>query len=286
MNRASLVLLALTCMGSSIGFGCGSADGGSPGTPIDASELDGGDAFADAFEAAAEASIRDDGSSEATVTADAIAEAAADCGSWKGITRYTCSPDGTERGKCVGGVASVESCTRGCLRESSGDDVCLGAAGTASWSCTGSYGTTKSTDGDYYLTSFGCWTDAAGAVHLDSGDNCIPTCLDKAIAKGLCPPGSAGPACEEKIDWYTADGARFGCLARLRITNPKNGKSVIAVALDYGPACSVEARVSKTALDASGRVDQYLFGGDMGITDKALVHVVEVDESTPLGPVP
>jgi hypothetical protein len=30
----------------------------------------------------------------------------------------------------------------------------------------------------------------------------------------------------------------------------------------------------------------YLFGGAQGASDMALVHVVEVDESTPLGPVP
>jgi hypothetical protein len=29
-----------------------------------------------------------------------------------------------------------------------------------------------------------------------------------------------------------------------------------------------------------------LFGSDQGSTDRSLVHVVEVDSSTPLGPVP
>ena len=38
--------------------------------------------------------------------------------------------------------------------------------------------------------------------------------------------------------------------------------------------------------DASGRVDRALFGADKGATDKALVHVVEVDPATPLGPAP
>jgi hypothetical protein len=179
---------------------------------------------------------------------------------------------------------SVETCARGCLREPAGDSVCL--ATTASWSCTGSYGTTRSAAGDYDLTAFGCWKDAAGTVHTDPGDNCIPTCLSKAIAAGVCAPGATGPQCEESVNWYTADGARFGCLQRLKITNPKNGKAVIAVALDYGPGCSVEATVGQYALDASGRVNQYLFGSAQGISDKSLVHVVEVDNSTPLGPVP
>src|SRR5262245_39368710 len=72
--------------------------------------------------------------------------------------------------------------------------------------CSGTYGTTKSADGDYFLTSFGCWLDANGAEHTDPGDNCVPTCLDKAIAAGLCDPGT-GKACEEKVTWFTADGA-------------------------------------------------------------------------------
>jgi hypothetical protein len=37
-------------------------------------------------------------------------------------------------------------------------------------------------------------------------------------------------------------------------------------------------------LDSSGRIDDYLFGGPEGASDKALVHVVQVDDATPLGP--
>jgi hypothetical protein len=221
---------------------------------------------------------------DATPDAPSAPDAPAGCGTWAGDTKFTCSADGATRGKCVGTTPSVETCARGCLREPAGDSVCL--ATTASWSCTGSYGTTRSAAGDYDLTAFGCWKDAAGTVHTDPGDNCIPTCLSKAIAAGVCAPGATGPQCEESVNWYTADGARFGCLQRLKITNPKNGKAVIAVALDYGPGCSVEATVGQYALDASGRVNQYLFGSAQGISDKSLVHVVEVDNSTPLGPVP
>jgi hypothetical protein len=152
------------------------------------------------------------------------------------------------------------------------------------FSCTGSYGTIPVNDGNYYITEFGCYVDASGNVQTDPDDNCIPSCLSKAIAAGLCPTGSTGPACEESINWYTADGARFGCLARLRVTNPANGKAVIAVALDYGPGCSGENGVSHAVLDASGRIDDYLFGGPEGASDRALVHVVQVDDSTPLGP--
>jgi hypothetical protein len=152
--------------------------------------------------------------------------------------------------------------------------------------CSGSYGTEKAQDGDYYTSAFGCWKDVNGVVHTDPGDNCIPSCLSKAISAGLCDKGDDGPTCEERVTWYTADAARFGCLARLRITNPQTGKAVIAVALDFGPSCTVESRVSKAVLDASGRIDRYLFGSDQGASDRALVHVVEVDSTTPLGPLP
>lgn len=155
------------------------------------------------------------------------------------------------------------------------------------WSCTGSYGTTKASDGDYFVTAFGCWKDAAGVAHGDSGDNCIPTCLAQAKSAGLCLPGDTGKQCEERVTWFTADAARFGCLARLKVTNPANGKSVIAVALDFGPSCSaVESKVKKAVLDASGRVDRQLFGSDQGVLDRSLVHVTEVPASTPLGPTP
>jgi hypothetical protein len=121
-------------------------------------------------------------------------------------------------------------------------------------------------------------------VHTDPVDNCIPSCLSKAKAAGLCLSTDTGPDCEERVTWYTADGARFGCLARLKVTNPANGKSVIAVALDYGPGCSGERSVNFPVLDSSGRIDRYLFGSDQGASDRALVHVIQVDEATPLGP--
>jgi hypothetical protein len=205
---------------------------------------------------------------------DASTEAAAPC-----TARFACAADGMSRAKC----ATVEPCARGCLRNvPPADDECMGT--TTTWSCPGSYGTKKAENGDYYLTAFGCWVDAAGTAHGDSGDNCIPSCLAQAKAAGLCNTGDTGKQCEQRVIWYTADAARFGCLARVRITNPANGKSVVAVALDYGPSCSrVEDTVSKAVLDASGRVDRALFGADQGVSDRSLVHVVEVDPSTPLG---
>jgi len=230
-----------------------------------------------------------DGASQSDAAIDASRDApseAAGCGAYASATSFTCTKDGTARVKCTSGALTTETCARGCLRKASGDSVCLGAADSDALDCSGTYGTTPATDGDYYITSFGCWVDPQNQVHTDPGDNCIPSCLAKAKQAGLCMQNDTGPQCEERVNWFTADGARFGCLARLRVTNPANGKAVIAVALDYGPACSVERSVDEEILDASGAVDLYLFGGPRGATDRALVHVVEVDPSTPLGPVP
>jgi hypothetical protein len=220
---------------------------------------------------------------DASMGTDAGSDTPAGCGEFAGDMSFTCAKDGNSRGECLGGTPTIEACPRGCLREPAPQDsICMGT--TDNWSCPGSYGMDRALNGDYDLTSFGCWIDANNQVHTDPGDNCIPSCLSQAQATGLCDPADTGPQCEEKINWYTADGARFGCLQRVRVTNPANGKVVIAVALDFGPACSVEATVSKAVLDASGRVNQYLFGGDQGVSDMSNVHVVEVDNATPLGP--
>ncbi len=204
-----------------------------------------------------------------------------DCGKYA-ADNYQCSPDGGSRGICDAGSVKLESCANGCLIKDSADDVCMGT--TTSWSCNGTWGTTKAQNGNYYATSFGCWKDANGNSHSDPGDNCIPACLSKAKSSGLCA-GMTGPQCEESVKWFAADAGRFGCLSRLKVTNPKNGKSLIVTALDYGPHCSVENQVDHAALDLSYPSTTYLFGDQQGIVDKSSVHVVEVDPATPLGPV-
>lgn len=210
----------------------------------------------------------------------ASCDAPAGCGPFEGKTELTCGPDGNGRGKCVGGELEYEACAKGCLIQS-GEDVCMTSA--SNWSCTGSYGTKKVTDGDYYATNFGCYTEG-GVEHDDPYDNCIPACLSKAQQSGLCA-GLSGPDCEKSVNWYAADAARFGCMARLRVENPKNGKKVVVVALDYGPACWVEKNAGGAVVDLSVPAVKYLFGEEKGWADKAEVHVVEVDAATPLGPV-
>lgn len=204
------------------------------------------------------------------------------CGAFEGKSAFTCAGDGASRGRCVNGALEQESCANGCLITASGEDVCMGT--TSTWSCSGSYGTAKAENGDYYTTAFGCWIDDNGNHQSDSGDNCIPSCIEEANADGLCA-GMSGKVCEETVKWYAADAARFGCLARLKLTNPKNNKSVVVVALDYGPSCTIEKTVSKHVMDLSNPTENYLFGGPTSASEKALVHVVEVDASTPLGPI-
>jgi hypothetical protein len=148
--------------------------------------------------------------------------------------------------------------------------------------CTGLYGTTPSPDGTYYITAFGCYTDGMGNTHGDPGDNCIPACISQA-KQSICA-GMSGPTCEETVNWYSADSGRFGCMTRLRVTNPKNGKSVVVLVLDAGPACFVEKNVNHAVLDMSPPSNFYLFGAEQGQADHALVDVVVVDGSTPLGP--
>ena len=207
------------------------------------------------------------------------------CGTFAGAKdRFVCAPDGTSRGRCPDGVSrEEEACTRGCLRTPSGKDaVCMGT--TTTWTCSGTAATEKAQNGDYFLTAFGCWVDAAGGKHGDAGDNCVPGCLGDLRRLGLCAAADTGRACEEKLTWFVADAGRFGCGARLRVENPANGAAVVAVAIDVGPACSVERTVQAAVLDASGRVNRELFGADRGVVDRSLVHVIEVDPSTPLGP--
>jgi hypothetical protein len=168
-------------------------------------------------------------------------------------------------------------------RQACGDSK-EGNCTTTSWSCDGKWGTRKAEDGDYYATAFGCWKDASGTMHQDPGDNCIPACLSQARSSGLCA-NMTGPTCEATVRWFAADAGRFGCLARLRVSNPENGKSLVVVALDHGPSCAIEKRVSHAAIDLSYPANDYLFGSEQGISDKAKVHVVEVDPGAPLGPV-
>ena len=170
----------------------------------------------------------------------------------------------------------------GCVTDVGGDpeqDISY----VAGWSCSGTVGRTANPAGVYYTTTFGCWTDDDGDEHGDSGDNCLPYCKDHSGWDDLCG-GLSGRECELSVNWYAANSDRFGCFTRLRVTNPDNGKSAVVVVLDRGPACWVEQRVSHWVLDLSAPATQYLFGGEVGVTERKDVDVDVVADDTPLGP--
>lgn len=222
------------------------------------------------------------GSAASDGAANDAATASGPCDDVASTPRFTCSKDGNRRGRCVDGKAQWETCARGCLRNKApAEDACMQAQDA--WTCTGVQGTSKALDGEYYTTYFGCWVDAQGVHHADPNDNCLPGCFSQAQAAGLCKSNETGKQCEEKTVWFTANNGRFGCLSRLRIENPKNGKAVIAVVLDGGPACSAEQKIKKAMLDTSQPVFDHLFDGGKTWTTTSYVHVVEVDASTPLG---
>ena len=134
--------LAFACVTALLLVACSADDGTPPASGTDG----GGDATAD---------VQLPGNDAAP--ADAAPDAPTlGCGEFSGFDRYTCSKDGTTRGKCPGDASlTSEVCARGCLRDvPPQDDVCLGT--TSSFSCAGSIGTVKAADGDYYLTAFGC----------------------------------------------------------------------------------------------------------------------------------
>lgn len=161
----------------------------------------------------------------------------------------------------------------------------------SSWTCGGTAGTHPSPSGSYYTTTFGCYVDSNGTAHGDPGDNCVPWCMTGAASQGrsaqwdaLCG-GMSGPDCERSVNWYSADADRFGCGARIRVTNSTTGKSAVVAVIDRGPACWVESKVDHWGLDLSHPASQYLFGGQTAITEKAEVIAEEVSTDTPLGPV-
>jgi len=114
-------------------------------------------------------------------------------------------------------------------------------------------------DNRYYLTTFGGGSDV------------------QSVACG-------GPIADGTW-YYAADSSRFGCNARILITNPANGRSVVAKVVDHGPNICVEQAAGKPVIDASPMVARHLFGvGGAGWSEHRLVIAVSVDRSTPLGP--
>jgi hypothetical protein len=149
--------------------------------------------------------------------------------------------------------------------------------------CTGLFNTNPSPTGAYYATDFGCSSDP---YFTDPGDTCgSAACIQSAYDQGVCSSGQSKASCQRAVNWYAVGGASYGCGARLQVTNPANGKSVVVMVLDNGPSCTVENDAHFWVLDVSYPTILYLFGSEEGRGDHALVHAEVVDPSTPLGPV-
>lgn len=167
------------------------------------------------------------------------------------------------------------------------DDVAPNETEEIEWSCEGVAGSEANPTGSYYITSFGCWIDEDGDLRGDGGDNCVPWCqsfADPDDYEELCP-GMSGAECERSVAWYTADADRYGCLTRLRVTNPETKDAAVVVVLDRGPSCKIERRVEHWVLDLSYPASNYLFGGPASATERVEAIVEVVPPDTPLGPV-
>jgi hypothetical protein len=148
--------------------------------------------------------------------------------------------------------------------------------------CSGLFNTNASPSGDYYATDFGC---SSNPFFTDPGDECgSAACIQSAYDQGVCSSGQSNADCQRAVNWYAVGGASYGCGARLQVTNPQNGKSVVVMVLDNGPSCTVENNVDFWVLDISYPTIMFLFGSEEGQADHALINAVVVDSSTPLGP--
>jgi hypothetical protein len=148
--------------------------------------------------------------------------------------------------------------------------------------CVGVFNSDPSPTGEYFATDFGC---SSNPYFTDPGDVCgSAACIQSAYDEGVCSGGQSHAACQRTVNWYSIGGARYGCGARLVVSNPANGRSVVVMVLDNGPSCAVENSAGFWVLDVSYPTIQYLFGQEEGYSDHALVNAVLVDGSTPLGP--
>jgi hypothetical protein len=180
-------------------------------------------------------------------------------------------------------IAALAACT-GNIGAADDDDADVPFAyDQFGWSCDGLAGKTQPPGGSYYATTFGCWSDANGKMHYDSGDNCVPACTYKPGWSELCGKRN-GPQCLAYVNWYAADADRFGCFARLLVQNPKNGRRAVVAVVDRGPNCTVEKKAKHAVIDLSHPASEYLLGGPHGWSDAANVIVSPVDAATPLGP--
>lgn len=119
-----------------------------------------------------------------------------------------------------------------------------------------------------------------------AGRNLPPDNVYYATTFGIGPDN--GPmACGGYADgrWlYLADSWRFGCGARVKLTNPRNGRWCVAQVADVGPNICVERAAGRPIIDASPIVTRELYGRSaIGWSDRVPMVAERVASSTPLG---
>jgi hypothetical protein len=165
---------------------------------------------------------------------------------------------------------------------------------TSGWSgCSGTFDTSPSPTGAYFITDFGC---SSSPSYTDTGDNCCPDGVAQAASAGLCASGTttagctstkgtpAAVACERAVNWFSTGGSAYGLGTHLRLTRPDTGTSVVVFVIDNGPACFREKEFGGYALDISYPAIMALYGSEEGVSDRATVTATVVPSSTPLGP--
>jgi hypothetical protein len=76
-------------------------------------------------------------------------------------------------------------------------------------------------------------------------------------------PDNQTMACGAYADgtWlYIADSWRFGCGAKVKLTNPRNGRWCVTQVADVGPNICVERAAGRPIIDASPVITRELFG--------------------------
>src|SRR5580704_7055215 len=187
-------------------------------------------------------------------------------------------------GKLLGGLTGLAGVLLavGCASPHGDDAASTQAASSGFPGCSGLFNEHPSPSGEYYATDFGC---SSNPYFTDPGDACgSAACIDSAYNEGVCSSGQSNAQCQRAVNWYSVGGASYGCGARLQVTNPANGKSVVVMVLDNGPSCTVENDASYWVLDVSYPTIEYLFGSEEGWADHARIHADVVGSSTPLGP--
>ena len=288
-NAGGMVLAGAGGTASSTGGGAGKGGGGAAGNGAAGTSVTGGSAGTGGASATGGAGVGGGGGFAGATAGKGGGGASATGGSASAGKGGTAGAS-AGKGGAAGAAGGSGGTAGGGVAGSGGSGTATICQGVASASfepptnCNGPSGnTTKQVPSNHvYSTSwFGCYKKPDGTIFQDPTDNCQFACG----SKGLCPAGQSGPDCEANLKWFSADADRYGCGARIRLTNCVNGKQVVVAALDRGPNCPTEKSFGVPVIDMSHDAMIYLFDGkEYGGSDKKRIVVEPVDMATPLGP--